>query len=336
MPMNELPNDSHSVPGDGHGAAAPFITVFTPTYNRAHTLARVYESLLHQTNKNFEWIVIDDGSTDGTESLVKPWIGEAPFEIRYSKQANAGKHIAWNRALDMARGKYFICLDSDDAFVPQTIEVLEQDLGPKFGGQDEVDCRAFLLIGSSGEPLGNDLADSDFDKSYSELFFENKLYSDSWFVFRTPLLRQFAFPECFRNFCFPESFVFYAFDKTYPIKFAHNQRLGQYNRDSNDKASLMNSISFGRLRYGAALNLYLMHLSVLNSPVRYFSRAPSKFVRSGINYVRFRIWAGKGLGPFIREIESGRGRLLAVLGIVPGICMYLIDHIRLALHSGAR
>lgn len=89
------------------------LTIFTPTYNRAATLPRVYQSLLNQSNYDFEWLIIDDGSSDDTESVVKGF-DQSRFDIVYHKQTNGGKHRAYNCALEMARGAYFFCLDSDD------------------------------------------------------------------------------------------------------------------------------------------------------------------------------------------------------------------------------
>src|SRR5271157_5948645 len=100
----------------------PYFTVFTPTYNRVRLLPRVYNSLCKQTYSNFEWLIIDDGSTDGTPDLVKKWESEGHLSIRYYHQENQGKHIAWNKAADLARGEYFLCADSDDEFVPNSLE----------------------------------------------------------------------------------------------------------------------------------------------------------------------------------------------------------------------
>ena len=97
-------------------------TVFTPTYNRAHTLSRVYKSLADQTFKNFEWLIVDDGSTDGTKVLIEKWTEEASFPIRYFYQENQGKHIAHNLGVKKARGELFLSLDSDDTCVPEALE----------------------------------------------------------------------------------------------------------------------------------------------------------------------------------------------------------------------
>src|SRR5271168_5258315 len=102
----------------------PLITVFTATYNRAHTINRVYDSLRLQTLRDFEWLVVDDGSMDGTVELVAGWTRLADFSIRYLRQDHAGKHFAHNRMLKEARGRFMVVLDSDDAFVPDALHKL--------------------------------------------------------------------------------------------------------------------------------------------------------------------------------------------------------------------
>ena len=97
-------------------------TVFTPTYNRAYTLHRVYESLKAQTYRDFEWLIVDDGSNDNTRELIQKWQNESLFSIRYIYQQNSGKHIAFNRAVREAKGELFLTLDSDDACVEEALE----------------------------------------------------------------------------------------------------------------------------------------------------------------------------------------------------------------------
>ena len=98
------------------------ITVFTPTYNRANKLMRVYQSLLSQRIFNFEWLIIDDGSTDETENVVAVFLKNKKFSVRYKKKGNGGKHTAYNTALLLAKGEYFMCLDSDDYLAPDAME----------------------------------------------------------------------------------------------------------------------------------------------------------------------------------------------------------------------
>ena len=91
------------------------ITVFTPAYNRAHTLEKLYRSLQRQTFHNFEWLIVDDGSTDGTAKLVNNWQAEEnPFPVRYVWQENGGKCRAINYGLELAAGELFFTVDADD------------------------------------------------------------------------------------------------------------------------------------------------------------------------------------------------------------------------------
>lgn len=101
----------------------PFITVFTPTYNRAYCLNKCYESLLRQTNKDFVWLIIDDGSTDDTQKLVHKWIEQTrEFEIRYTYKENGGLHTGYNAAIEQLDTELAICVDSDDYLVDDAIE----------------------------------------------------------------------------------------------------------------------------------------------------------------------------------------------------------------------
>jgi glycosyltransferase involved in cell wall biosynthesis len=100
----------------GDSEKNPSLTIFTPTYNRAHTLERVYRSLQAQTCFDFEWLVVDDGSTDGTEGMFASWLAEEnSFRLRYYKvENNEGLTRAYNRAFDLAYGRLFLTCGSDD------------------------------------------------------------------------------------------------------------------------------------------------------------------------------------------------------------------------------
>ena len=98
------------------------LTVFTPAYNRAHTLLRTFASLRGQSCKDFIWLVIDDGSTDNTAELVKSWQGMDPgFEIRYVYKENGGMHTAHNTAYSLIDTELNVCIDSDDAMGDEAV-----------------------------------------------------------------------------------------------------------------------------------------------------------------------------------------------------------------------
>lgn len=98
------------------------LTIFTPAYNRAHTLHLGYEALLRQTCKDFEWLIIDDGSTDNTRELVEGWIAENKIPIRYHYQENQGMHGAHNTAYQLIQTELNTCIDSDDYMPDDAVE----------------------------------------------------------------------------------------------------------------------------------------------------------------------------------------------------------------------
>ena len=100
-------------------------SVFTPLYNRAHLIYRIFISLCNQTNKDFEWIIVDDGSTDKSEEVIAKLNKKTHnFRIRYIYQENGGKHRAINKGVREAEGELFMILDSDDSLPPTAIETI--------------------------------------------------------------------------------------------------------------------------------------------------------------------------------------------------------------------
>ena len=98
------------------------ITIFTPVYNRAYIISALYQSLCKQTSMAFEWLVIDDGSTDNIKTVIQQFIDEAKIDIRFFSQPNGGKHRAINRGVSLARGSLFFIVDSDDYLEPEALE----------------------------------------------------------------------------------------------------------------------------------------------------------------------------------------------------------------------
>jgi len=110
------------------------LTIFTPVYNRAHTIVRTYESLLRQTCKDFEWLIIDDGSSDNTKEIVKGWITDNKIPIRYIYQENQGMHGAHNTAYQNVKTELNTCVDSDDWMPDDAVEKIV-DFWNKYGNK---------------------------------------------------------------------------------------------------------------------------------------------------------------------------------------------------------
>lgn len=102
------------------------LSIFTPTFNRGTFLKRIFENLSKQENISFEWLIVDDGSTDGTKDIVESFLSNSTFDINYVFQENSGKHIAMNKGISEANGEYFFCLDSDDLLTFDALKQIEK------------------------------------------------------------------------------------------------------------------------------------------------------------------------------------------------------------------
>lgn len=172
------------------------ITVFTATYNRAHLLPLLYKSLLQQTNYDFEWLIVDDGSHDNTENLVKKWQQEVnSFPIMYIKQPNGGKHRAINTGLTRAHGEWFFIVDSDDWLPNDAIHKIIKYLQSLPKNSDLAGICGFKAR-QDGKPLGNCVKlQETLDASMIEIRQKYHIKGDMAEVFKTDILRQFPFPE---------------------------------------------------------------------------------------------------------------------------------------------
>lgn len=175
------------------------ITIFTPTYNRAYIINNLYESLRRQTFNDFEWLVIDDGSSDETEQLFQTWMQEENnFPIRYIKQVNGGKCRAINRALDEAKGELFFTVDSDDYLLDDALEKVskwEQSIVEK--GKY---CGIAGNIGTSAKETTNTYFPQDYyDGSLLDRYQESKsryiVDGERALIFYTDVHRRYKYPE---------------------------------------------------------------------------------------------------------------------------------------------
>lgn len=171
------------------------VTVVTPTYNRGYILINCYESLKRQTCKSFIWMVVDDGSTDGTEKLVKKWIDEKEIDIFYYKKNNGGKASALNLALDKVVTDYFVCLDSDDSFSHNAIELAINQLNRIKEGS--IYCGILALrTAPNGIVLGGKTIPNEIKEiTLPDLGNKFKIKSELICFYKTEIITQFRFPE---------------------------------------------------------------------------------------------------------------------------------------------
>lgn len=169
------------------------LTIMTPTYNRAYILPEAYRSLREQSCFDFEWIVVDDGSQDETEQLVRGWAAQcADFPIRYCRQPNGGKHRAVNRGVQLARGAWFLILDSDDSLLPCAVERIAAWTA-EVAGRDDLAGVAGLKQ-TQGKPVGGAPRAPYVEASNAERR-RFGLLGDKAEAYRTELMRRYPFPE---------------------------------------------------------------------------------------------------------------------------------------------
>jgi glycosyltransferase involved in cell wall biosynthesis len=298
-------------------------TVFTPTYDRAHTLGQVYESLCAQTYRDFEWLIVDDGSTDHTPELVAGWQEEAPFLIRYFRQPNQGKHVAFNHGVREARGLLFLTLDSDDTIVPQALERLwhhwQAIPNEKRDGFAAVTA---LCQDQDGRVVGERFPRDILDSNASELKHRYKVHGEKWGFTRTDLLRAQPYPEMPGVRFVPESVVWIPIAAHHQTRFV-NEPLRIYHSSAGGQ------LSTAGLRRDHLVGLALWHLITLNFEAGWFWQDPLDLLRSGANYARFSFLAGRGLQEQARELRGKGAWLLWLMGLAPGWLKTQMDRSRL-------
>jgi glycosyltransferase involved in cell wall biosynthesis len=169
-------------------------TVFTPTYNRANTLHRVFDSLKLQTFRNFEWLIIDDGSTDNTKERVEEYQRSADFVIRYYFQENLHKFLTLVKAFHLANGEFFYTVDSDDEIVPTALELLNNTwVGITENHRHQFSGVTALCVDQFGAIIGSGFPKSPFDSDSLETYVKYKIKGEKSGFQKTSLLRQFQF-----------------------------------------------------------------------------------------------------------------------------------------------
>jgi len=277
----------------------PLITVFTPTFNRVDFLPKVYSSLKKQEYRDFEWLIVDDGSSDNTETVINDFILEDEILIHYIKQPNGGKHKAINKGVSVAKGELFLILDSDDTLPKNSLSIIKQyyvDIkdNPVIGGV----CG--LMVHHDGVIIGNRSVSTSMDISSIEMRYKYGFVGDVCEVFKTDVLREFPFPEIENEKFCPEALVWNRIATKYKLHY-FNEVI--YYRDYLD-GGLTSKIVRIRMNSPIASMICYAELNQLDIPFK------DKF-KAAINYWRFRLcYNGSGSYPKL----SGLWNAVAPLG----------------------
>lgn len=165
-----------------------FLTVFTPTFNRKHLLPRLYESLKNQPNKNFIWMIIDDGSTDGTEDLVKKWQQDNTIEIIYCYKKNEGMHSAHNVAYENITTIWNTCIDSDDILAENAVESIARHV-KDIENNDVFYAVVGLDSDQQEKIIGTPFPENLQKVKFNEIYLKYKLTGDKKIVYKTKVMQ---------------------------------------------------------------------------------------------------------------------------------------------------
>lgn len=292
----------------------PYFTVFTPTYNRAHTLSGVYESLCDQTFKNFEWVIVDDGSTDNTDEVVGGWVDEGIIDIVYVKQRNQGKHVAHNTAVDHANGGLFLVFDSDDRCIPETLETFRKywEKIPK-EVRSKYSTLSVLCMNQFGQTVGPEYPSFIIDSQFFSEQIDLRSGGERWGVNTTESMRANKFPVYHGEIFVPEGLVWNRLSKNYRARFVNLPlRIYEQQKDSLSKKTvdIRTQSPRGTLQY---------YSESMSLPLSTKQR-----LKNASNLVRFALHA-KDLSQIKRVVNKG---FIFLFAIPVGILTFLSDVIR--------
>jgi glycosyltransferase involved in cell wall biosynthesis len=294
-------------------------TVFIPSFNRATLLKRAIESVGNQTVRNFELLIVDDGSTDNTKDIVEMYQTKFDFPVHYHFQKNQGKHVAHNSALKLARGSFIVILDSDDMLVPNALERLEfhwkqipEKIRDQFAGI-EGHCAY-----SNGEIVGTRFPSDILDSNFLETRRKLHIGGDKKNSIRTDVLREFPFPVFEGEKFIRESIVWDRIARKYSFRYVNEViQIIEY-QDTGLSSNLFN------LRVNNPKGFRLCFKEEVNLNRKFLSF--TELYKSYVKYVRYSFHCGIGLNQQHREIES---KILWLISIPVGTIDWYRDKFKI-------
>ena len=193
------------------------ITVFTPSYNRAYCLSKCYKSLINQSNKDFIWLIIDDGSSDNTKELVKEWITEGVIEIQYCFQHNKGMHGAHNKAYELIQTPLNVCIDSDDSIGDNAINIILESW-EKIKDKKEFAGIVGLDSDDNDKIIGTKIPSHIKSTTLYDLYNIHKVTGDKKLVYRTDVIKKYPSYPIFEGEKFvPLGYLYQLIDQDYML-----------------------------------------------------------------------------------------------------------------------
>lgn len=290
----------------------PKITIITPTYNRAHTLPRVYESLKNQTYKGFKWLIIDDGSTDNTADLIKKFCADNLVDIEYIQQKNQHKFLTVLDGIRRVETPYHMVVDSDDAYPKDALEILLNEVEKIEYPEKYIGVMA-LSSDENGAIVGDKYPNTGFDGSIFDMRYKYGVRGDKFGIFITKTyLKQIENKDysLYKGKGYiPQSIIFNEYDaKGLKTRFI-NKVVRVYYKDENDAASVSNTRWTGRNVFG----LKEGHLSLLNSYQTKLFHYPKTLIR---NIIGYQFYSFKNNDSVIKSLSRIKNPIIRLMGWV--------------------
>jgi glycosyltransferase involved in cell wall biosynthesis len=296
-------------------------TIFIPTYNRAYTLDRALQSVSDQTFRDFEVLIIDDGSRDNTRQLVENWQGREIFTIRYYWQKNQGKHVAHNNAVKRALGYFFVLLDSDDMLHPRALERL------KYHWESIPDSKKNHFAGVEGLCVYSDSSvqvdrfpEDVMDADYLEKTKKYNIRSEKRNAIRTDVLRQFLYPQFDGERHMRDDLIWKRMARHF--KFRYVNEVIQIMEHQTD--GLTANIFAMRMRNPRGFRYYFLE------EINDFSALTGSYLRFKYHskFVRYSLHCGVGFREQYREVRT---KAMWLLSLPRGTIGWLKDKVKMAI-----
>jgi len=270
-------------------------TIFTPTYNRAYILENLYNDLQNQMLKDFEWLIVDDGSTDNTKELVEKFISEDKININYIYKENGGKHTAINVGVKNANGELFFIVDSDDGLEKNSLEIVDKEWD-SIEDKSEFSGIVGLCVYQSGKVIGTKIPEENKVCHFADLYFKHGVKGDKSIVYLTDILKKFPFPERKEVKFLPESIVWHEISKHYKVKCINQPMIiREYLDDGLTKNILSKSSLRGRT---------LEYLYLINQNTYSVSKYPYMWIKNYINLARYSLLSDSNYSKEINKLSD--------------------------------
>ncbi|WP_290459324.1 glycosyltransferase family 2 protein [Romboutsia ilealis] len=285
-------------------------TIFTPTYNRAYILENLYDDLKKQTFKDFEWLIVDDGSTDNTKELIDRFINDNKIDIKYIYKENGGKHTAINTGAKKAQGELFFIVDSDDGLVENSLEIANNEWN-LIDKKEEFSSIVGLCIHENNEIIGTKMPEDKKVCRFTDLYFKYGVKGDKSIIFRSDIIKKYPFPESKEVKFLPESIVWHEISKKYLSKCINKPMII---REYLDDGLTNNILTKSSLKGRALEFLYL-----INQNTYPLNKYPYMWIKNYINLARYSLLADIS---YFKEINKLSDKIMYILSYPLGYFKY--------------